>query len=130
MTTLYSLRTLSPSHYGLAKFDVDFNLLEMYNLHHEGESWTCDCPSRQVPCKHIRWLPQILAKADTGNFYNPETKKWLDLQGNVISAPPAPLPSIPHEGTEEPDSSVEEQRTLTPQVEGSNPSPAANWRRF
>lgn len=89
MTTLYSLRTLTPDHHTIAKFDDDFNVTAVYNLHPKGHDFTCDCPanSRSVvlrPCKHRRMLPLLLAKADPNAFLDFETGKWYQPLGDLL----------------------------------------------
>lgn len=60
--------------YRVTKWDQDMNIEASYLV----TSSTCDCPSRNKPCKHVNLVGVAIAMktVDTQNFFDPDTAKW------------------------------------------------------
>jgi hypothetical protein len=84
MTTYYSLRTINPDRYVLAKFLDDaagFNVEAVYDIYRESDAdpWECNCPSGERPCKHITRIMHAFthaSKTDSDEFYCDKTSTW------------------------------------------------------
>lgn len=127
---LYNLRILAEGHYAMAKFDPDFNVEAIYNLHAKGVGYSCDCPAGQrsvklKPCKHQRMLPFMLGAVNTDRFYDPEAGRWhqpLAGEANEIASG-VTEPELAFEPPTAPQQ-LSPQSAQPPQV-SQPPSPAA-----
>lgn len=87
---IYSIKSTRTG-YRVAKFDENYDVLAIYNLHRDRQGHlTCDCPSQKKPCKHqLNLLPAFLTKkavdsllvldGERGFVRNPMAK-WIDYR--------------------------------------------------
>lgn len=95
---LYNLKSVTSGHFAIAKFDSDFNVAAIYNLHAKGTDYTCDCPAnnRSVVlkrCKHRKMLPLMMGAVNTPRFFDPEKGQWHEpMLGEAPASEASELP--------------------------------------
>src|SRR5262249_6103834 len=101
----YNLRSVSQSHFQMAKFDDDLNVEAVYNLIAKGPGFSCDCPAsarvvKYKPCKHQRMIGLMMGAVNTERFYDPDTRTWAEPLAHLRNGDRDGLPMTLETGPE------------------------------